>query len=274
VGDAMAGMSAAEVAECFRACYSVAKTEAHLRLEQLVFGSDFGADGWTTLDQADQLARYLELRAGQRLLDIGTGRGWPGLYLVVRTGCDAVLADRPVEGLRQAVSRAYREGVSERVRVVAAAAEALPIRPGSVDAVVHTDVLCCLRPKARVLRACRRVLKPGGRTAFFVIHVNPDLSPEERRRAIDVGPPAVDTRGHDYESLLHSAGFGHVDRIDVTPTYLATIRAWLDHARALADELTPTEPPGAFTERVTERLATRAAIEDGLLLRSLFVARA
>jgi hypothetical protein len=29
--------------------------------------------------EVDELARHLGLRAGQRLLDIGTGRGWPGV---------------------------------------------------------------------------------------------------------------------------------------------------------------------------------------------------
>ena len=36
-----------------------------------------------------------------RLLDLGAGRGWPGLYLAVRTGCQVVLSDVPLEGLRQ-----------------------------------------------------------------------------------------------------------------------------------------------------------------------------
>jgi cyclopropane fatty-acyl-phospholipid synthase-like methyltransferase len=33
------------------------------------------------MTQADTLARELHLSAGDRLLDLGTGRSWPGLYL-------------------------------------------------------------------------------------------------------------------------------------------------------------------------------------------------
>lgn len=270
----MAGRSAAEVAECFRACYSVAKTDVHRRLEFEVFGSDFGADGWTTLDQADQLGRCLDLRAGDRLLDIGTGRGWPGLYLAAESGCDALLTDRPVEGLRQAIARADVEGVAERVSAVAATAQALPFRSGALDAVVHTDVLCCLGAKVRMLRECRRVLRPGGRIAFFVIHLAPGLSPASRRRAIDVGPPSVDTRGRDYVSLLQSARFRAVDLVDVTATYRSCLRAWLEHARAMSDDLATAEPPGAFAQRVAERTAASAAVDQGLLRRSLLIARA
>jgi len=270
---AMVRRSQAEVEECFRACYRVGGTDAQLRFERLVFGSEFGADGWTTIEQADELAQRLELRTGQRLLDIGTGRGWPGLYLALKTGCDAVLTDQPVEGLQHAVTRADRDGIAERSFAVAATVRALPFRPGSFDAIVHTDVLCCLRPKLLTLRASRRLLRPGGRTAFFVIHLASGLSPEERRRAIEVGPPAVDTRGRDYVSLLRSAGFVGVEQIDVTATYRSTLQAWLHHARAMADELGATEPPGAFAQRIEEHVAAGAAIDEGLLQRSLFVAR-
>jgi 2-polyprenyl-3-methyl-5-hydroxy-6-metoxy-1,4-benzoquinol methylase len=112
------------------------------RIEQRVIGGDWGANGFTTMAQADTLASGLDLSAGDRLLDLGTGRGWPGLYLAARTGCRVVLADLPVEGLRVAADRAAAEGLAARVGVVAAAASGLPFRAGSFDAVIHTDVLC------------------------------------------------------------------------------------------------------------------------------------
>jgi 2-polyprenyl-3-methyl-5-hydroxy-6-metoxy-1,4-benzoquinol methylase len=112
------------------------------RIEQRVIGGDWGANGFTTMAQADTLASGLDLSAGDHLLDLGTGRGWPGLYLAARTGCRVVLADLPVEGLRVAADRAAAEGLAARVGVVAAAASGLPFRAGSFDAVIHTDVLC------------------------------------------------------------------------------------------------------------------------------------
>jgi hypothetical protein len=59
--------SQAEVDECFRACYRAGSTDAQPRLERLVLGSDYGADGWTTMEQADELARRLQLQTGQKL---------------------------------------------------------------------------------------------------------------------------------------------------------------------------------------------------------------
>lgn len=112
------------------------------QIEQRVIGGDWGANGFTTMAQADALASGLGLSAGDRLLDLGTGRGWAGLYLAARTGCRVVLADLPLEGLRVAADRAAAEGLAARTGVVAAAASGLPFRAGSFDAVIHTDVLC------------------------------------------------------------------------------------------------------------------------------------
>src|SRR5919204_3014788 len=80
------------------------------RIEQRVIGGDWGANGYTTMTQADALAAGLGLSAGDRLLDLGTGRGWPGLYLAARTGCRVVLTDLPLDALRVAAARAQAEG--------------------------------------------------------------------------------------------------------------------------------------------------------------------
>jgi hypothetical protein len=52
----MVRRSQAEVDQCFRTCHRAGSTDAQLRLERLVFGSDDEADGWTTIEQADELA--------------------------------------------------------------------------------------------------------------------------------------------------------------------------------------------------------------------------
>jgi 2-polyprenyl-3-methyl-5-hydroxy-6-metoxy-1,4-benzoquinol methylase len=126
----------------FEQRYGIAAAPVARRIERRVIGGDWGANGYTTMVQADQLAAGLELSASDRLLDIGTGRGWPGLYLTARTGCRVVLADLPLDGLRVAATRAQAEGLVARASVLAAAASRLPFRAGSFDAIIHTDVLC------------------------------------------------------------------------------------------------------------------------------------
>jgi hypothetical protein len=78
--------------------YGAALPPIACQIEQRVIGGDWGANGYTTMDQADTLAHELHLSATDRLLDLGTGRGWPGLYLATRTGCQVVLTDLPWKG--------------------------------------------------------------------------------------------------------------------------------------------------------------------------------
>jgi ubiquinone/menaquinone biosynthesis C-methylase UbiE len=130
------------VREEFEARYRIKPTDVTRQIERAVIGGDWGANGYTTKEQADRLGRELALGPHSTLLDLGAGRGWPGLYLASTTGCRVVMADVPAEGLETAMGRARVEGLAGRASAVICSARHLPFAAGSVDAVVHTDVLC------------------------------------------------------------------------------------------------------------------------------------
>jgi hypothetical protein len=111
-------------------------------IEQRVIGGDWGANGYTTIAQADELAKRLLLHRGHLLLDLGAGRGWPGLYLAATTGCSVLLADLPLEALTVANDRIATEHLDARAWCVNASARDLPFPTAAFDAIVHTDVLC------------------------------------------------------------------------------------------------------------------------------------
>ena len=121
--------------------YSKPQSRAHLAVEREIFGTSEGIRGHTTVAQANLLAERLALRPGMRLLDIGSGRGWPGLYLAKTTGCQVVLTDLPLPALRSAFARARRHRLQGRCSLAMASATRLPFRPRVFDAIVHTDVL-------------------------------------------------------------------------------------------------------------------------------------
>jgi len=111
-------------------------------IEREVIGSDYGANGYTTRAQADDIAARLQIGRRTRVLDIGSGRGWPALYFAATLGCEVIACDVPVEGLRVGTGRARRDGLDHLVRFVAASGDALPLRAASFDAIAHTDTLC------------------------------------------------------------------------------------------------------------------------------------
>jgi 2-polyprenyl-3-methyl-5-hydroxy-6-metoxy-1,4-benzoquinol methylase len=126
--------------DTFSEKYAATASEVAAQIEQNVIGAVWGANGYTTVDQADVLGRRLELAPRRRLLDVGSGRGWPALYLAQQSGCAVVCSDMPLDGLRTGATRARAEGIPSSV--VAASALALPFAPASFDAILSTDVLC------------------------------------------------------------------------------------------------------------------------------------
>ena len=132
----------AEQRRRFRDVYGRPRPAVYDAVEEKVLGAAWGANGYTTKAQADMLLARLELQPGQLLLDVGTGRGWPGLYLAARSGCRLLGTDIPVDALRSARNRAGMEAIAEHVALVAASGAAPPLRAGIVDGVVHTDVVC------------------------------------------------------------------------------------------------------------------------------------
>jgi len=246
---------------------------AVLAVERAVLGTDHGSSAYTTREQADHLGGLLRLGPGVLVADVGAGSGWPGLHLARTTGCRVVGTDLPIDGLRRARERAVLDGTVDRAAWVVATGRRPPLRPGAFDAVVHSDVLCCLAPKLAVLRACRRLLRPGGRIAFTTISVTSGLGPREHRRAVRAGPWHVTSR-RPYRELMAQAGFRDVCEQDVTAAYAATQQAWCDAEQAHADDLRLLLGDEAFAAAQFERRLTRTAIADGLLGRSVISATA
>jgi MPBQ/MSBQ methyltransferase len=261
-----------EGVECARQTYAVGEHRVAREIELQTLGSDFGANGYATLAEVGELAGILGLGPGRLLLDVGSGQGWPGLYLARQTGSTVVLIDVPFEGLATAARRATREGLGRRAWALAARGQMLPMRPAAFDAVIHTDVLCCLGSKLATLQATFQALRRGGLTAFTVIFPPSGLSAAESRRAIEAGPPNCGLRTS-YPSLLRSAGFGEIEERDLTADYLATASRKLQVAEQSAGEMIDLLGRQAYDEMQAQRRLAIAAIADGLLHRSLFVAR-
>jgi hypothetical protein len=61
--------------QLFATRYGEDRTGVVGQIEQAVIGGDWGANGYTTIRQADHLGAALRLGPGVRLLDLGAGRG-------------------------------------------------------------------------------------------------------------------------------------------------------------------------------------------------------
>ena len=119
-----------------------------------------------------------------------------------------------------------------------------------------------------MLRATRRVLKPGGRIAFAVIAVADGLRGAELEQARDVGPDFGVTDAP-YPVLMSEAGYVDTVSEDITAALAETQAAWIDAWEAEAAEIEAVIGSQDFSERLLDRAKMAAAVREGLLRRYL-----
>ena len=123
-----------------------------------------------------------------------------------------------------------------------------------------------------MLRECGRVLEPGGRIAGYVIHPPAGLTPAQERRAADLGPSDV-TAPASPAALTESAGLTIVIIEDVTDAFRATCVALRAARRDLEAELRGDEGDDFYEEALRTKDAMLCGIDEGVLCRSLIVAK-
>jgi ubiquinone/menaquinone biosynthesis C-methylase UbiE len=250
--------------------YVRARSPVMQSIERKVCGCSYGSNSWTTRSEAQRMATLLRLRPGLRLIDLGAGSGWPGLFMAKTTGCDLVLVDLPLAGLQIALQRAGKELNPGTCWIVVADAAMLPLAAGSSDAICHSDLLCCLRQKRAVLENCRRVIRQDGQMVFTVISIAPGLSSNEYRRAAADGPVFVESET-DYPTLLRQTGWTTVECHDITLAYGASCRRQAQADTQNKEELQALIGISEFAQRQADWRSQITAIDDGLLRRELFV---
>lgn len=170
----------------------------------------------------------IDLRAGETVLDLGSGGGIDVLLSAKRVGPTGYVygLDMTDEMLALAQENKAKAG-AQNVTFLKGHIEQIPLPAKSVDVVISNCVINLSTDKGQVLREACRVLKPGGR--FAVSDVIADGAvPDELRRNMEawVGCLAGALEVDEYTRLLAEAGFRDIS-VEITKRYTA-MEAGLD----------------------------------------------
>lgn len=136
----------------------------HLDPDQLAPVDEFHIGGRrATVALADQL----DLGAGLRVLDVGSGLGGTARYLARRHAVQVTGIDLTEEYVRVATSLSRRVGLAELVQFQHGSALQLPFADASFDCAVMLHVGMNIADKAALFAEIRRVLGEGGRFGVY-----------------------------------------------------------------------------------------------------------
>ncbi|MCW2522908.1 MAG: Methyltransferase protein [Frankiales bacterium] len=150
-----------------------------------------------------------ELRAGEKVLDLGSGGGIDVLLSARRVGPTgfAYGVDMTEEMLALAEANKVKSGLTN-VAFVKGTIEAVPLPDASVNVVISNCVINLSTDKAAVIAEMFRVLTPGGRIGVSDVVAEDDLTPEMRaERGSYVGCIAGALSKAEYIEGLLAAGF-------------------------------------------------------------------
>lgn len=239
----------------FADAFSTTATPVEQRVYAAVLGEEHpsGLDTYSCLTR-DELARMTTwLAAGEAglVVDVGCGRGGPGVWVASRCGGRLIGLDVTDVPFDVAAARAEQAGVDASFRVASFTDTGLT--DGTADAVLSVDALQFADDAAAALQEVARILRPGGRLALTAAEHVEDLDDAVHQ------PPRT-------ASLARAAGF-EVATCDSPPGWPETARrigeAMLDATDEIAAE-TGADP--GEVRAALERLAGHRQQERRVLL--------
>ncbi|ROO52026.1 methyltransferase family protein [Micromonospora sp. Llam0] len=239
----------------------------------LLLGGSYHPGG---LGLTRRLADRLDLRPGQHVLDVASGRGATALLLAREHGATVTGVDLSTANIALATGAAQAASLAAQVTFRTGDAEHLPVDTGGFDAAVCECAFCTFPDKPTAANELARVLRPGGRLGITDVTVDPDRLPAELTGLGAWIACVADARPlPEYTALLTAAGL----RVTHTERHDAAMLAMIDQIEARLSLVRMTararaEALGLDFDRAPAVLsAARAAITDGVLGYALLTAQ-
>ena len=153
----------------------------------------------------DELLALCYIENAHEVLNVGCGIGISCAYIAKQHGCRVVGVDISEKMIEWSRKRAREERVEDKVEFRVADILDLPFEADRFDAVIVESVIAFVDDKARAIRECRRVARPGGYVAlnesFITAAPTPEID-ETVRSELGVDIPLV----HTWQTLWEASG--------------------------------------------------------------------
>lgn len=253
--------SQADWTELFTSVFDSPPSAVQARVWAEVYGSEYPAElepySYITRTELSRFVDHLSLGDGDTVVDVGCGRGGPGLWVAAATGASLLGVDISPTAVAEAGQRATALGLGDRARFMVGTFDAIPADAGETAGLMSIDALLFAPDKAAALAEFSRVLRPGGR----LVATTWDYSSQPAGR-----PPQL----ADHRPLLTEHGFS-VMLYEETADWEANHRRTNDLMLASVDELAAES--GEDPDEVRRGLQEMAATVDTMLRRVLIVAQ-
>lgn len=178
-----------------------------------------------TWQRPDDVIKYLDVRSGQSVVDLGSGAGYFAMKLAPRIAPEGrVLA---VDLRRQSLAflriRAWRRGYSN-LRVITGEVNDPKLPPGPVDAVLIANTYHELTNSTAILQALFTSMRSGGRLVVLDRRPHAGRAPHrhEMHRAITLEQAEREITLQGFQTVLRDERF--IDRAEDDPWWLLVAR--------------------------------------------------
>ncbi|KAL6350959.1 hypothetical protein AAG906_031545 [Vitis piasezkii] len=206
------------------------KCRGILRYER-VFGEGFVSTGG--LETTKEFVTKLDLKPGQKVLDVGCGIGGGDFYMAEDFDVEVVGIDLSINMISIALERAIGRKCLVEFEVADCTKKTYP--DNTFDVIYSRDTILHIQDKPALFKSFFKWLKPGGKV----------LITDYCKRA---GPPSpefqeyIEQRGYDlhdvkaYGQMLKDAGFGEVIAEDRTEQFIKVLQREMDAVEKNKDE--------------------------------------